>query len=150
MMDSENPGDRKKVILAIDDILVNLRTVRNALDKYYEVKVVKSGEQALLVLASIQVDLILLDIEMPGLSGFDILKTIKNIPSTKDIPVIFVSSHVSIDLIADAIKNGAVDYIAKPFDSGVLVKKVFTALKTAGSRINEMDDLPLLPEDLGD
>jgi PleD family two-component response regulator len=132
MMDKDNPNDKKKkVVLAIDDIIVHLRTVRNALDQYYEVKVVKSGEQALLVLATIKVDLVLLDIEMPGLSGFDILKTIKNVPSTRDIPVIFVSSHVSTDLISDALKWGAVDYIVKPFEPEVLIKKTFAALRTS-------------------
>jgi PleD family two-component response regulator len=135
MPDNKNPDKKKKVILAIDDIIVDLRTVRNALDKYYEVKVVKSGEQALLVLASMKIDLILLDIEMPGMSGFDILKMIKNIPSTKDIPVIFVSSHVSVDLIAKALKCGAVDYIMKPFEPGVLLRKTFSALRAEAIRV---------------
>jgi putative two-component system response regulator len=137
MPDTGSHDDKtKKVILAVDDIIVDLRTIRNALNKFYEVKVVKSSEQALLVLASTKVDLILLDIEMPGMSGFDVLKMIKNIPSTRDIPVIFVSSHVSVDLIARALKCGAVDYIAKPFEPGVLLKKTFAALKTADTRVN--------------
>ncbi|MDR2740534.1 MAG: response regulator [Treponema sp.] len=110
----------KKVILAVDNIIVDLRTVRNALDKFYEVKVVKSSGQALLVLASSKVDLILLDIEMPGMSGFDVLEMIKKIPSIRNILVIFVSSHVSVELISQALKHGAVDYVVKPFDPGLL------------------------------
>jgi putative two-component system response regulator len=137
MPDIGKPDEKnRKVVLAVDDTIVDLRTVRNALDKFYEVKVVKSSEQALLVLASTKIDLILLDIEMPGMSGFDILETIKKIPSTRDIPVIFVSSHVSIDLISQALKRGAVDYIVKPFEPGVLLKKTFSALQAVDTRGN--------------
>jgi putative two-component system response regulator len=130
MVNSEVSKTPKRAVLAIDDIIIHLRTIRNTLEKYYEVKVVKSGEQALLVLASTKIDLILLDIEMPGMSGFDILNMIKSMPSTREIPVIFVSSHVSVDLIAQALKHGAVDYIVKPFDPEVLLKKTFAALRT--------------------
>jgi CheY-like chemotaxis protein len=74
------------------------------------------------------VDLILLDIEMPGMSGFEALEHIKKLPNAEHVPVIFVTSHVSTDLIAKALKSGAKDYIMKPFEPEVLIRKVYAAL----------------------
>jgi CheY-like chemotaxis protein len=118
----------KKTILAIDDMSLNLRTIKITLEKYYDVRVAKSGEQALSVLGTGKIDLILLDIEMPGMSGFETLELIKLQPNAENVPVIFVTSHVSTELIAKALKKGARDYIMKPFEPEVLIRKVYAAL----------------------
>jgi putative two-component system response regulator len=107
---------------------MNLRTIKVTLDKYFEVRLAKSGEIALSVLGFNKVDLILLDIEMPGMSGFELLELIKKVPHAKDVPIIFVTSHVSAELIAKAIKSGAKDYVMKPFEPEVLIRKVYAVL----------------------
>jgi putative two-component system response regulator len=118
----------KKLVLAVDDMSMNLRTIKVILDNYFDVRLAKSGELALSILARIQVDLILLDIEMPGMTGFEALELIKGTSGAKDVPVIFVTSHVSKEFIAKALTLGARDYIMKPFDPGVLVRKSFAAV----------------------
>jgi putative two-component system response regulator len=125
---SERMREAKKTILAIDDMSLNLRTIKLTLEKYYDVRVAKSGEQALSVLGTGKVDLILLDIEMPGMSGFETLELIKLQPNGEKVPVIFVTSHVSTELIAKALKKGAKDYIMKPFEPDVLIRKVYAVL----------------------
>jgi putative two-component system response regulator len=120
--------ENKRLVLAVDDMSMNLRTIKVTLDKYFEVRVAKSGELALSLLEYTKFDLILLDIEMPGMSGFELLELIKKLPNVKDVPVIFVTSHVSADLIAQAIKRGAKDYVMKPFEPDVLVRKVHAVL----------------------
>jgi CheY-like chemotaxis protein len=107
---------------------MNLRTIKVNLEKLFDVRLAKSGELALSVLKSTRVDLILLDIEMPDMSGFEVLEFIKKLPDIKDIPVIFVTSHVSTELITKALKSGAKDYIMKPFEPEVLLRKVYAAL----------------------
>jgi CheY-like chemotaxis protein len=122
------PADNRKIVLAVDDMSMNLRTIKVNLEKFFDVRLAKSGELALSVLKSTRVDLILLDIEMPMMSGFEVLEFIKKLPDLKDIPVIFVTSHVSTELITKALKSGAIDYIMKPFEPDVLLRKVYAAL----------------------
>jgi putative two-component system response regulator len=118
----------RKIILAVDDMSMNLRTIKVNLEKSFDVRLAKSGELALSVLKTTRVDLILLDIEMPDMSGFEVLAFIKKLPELKDIPVIFVTSHVSTELITKALKSGARDYVMKPFEPEVLLRKVYAAL----------------------
>jgi CheY-like chemotaxis protein len=118
----------KKIILAVDDMSMNLRTIKVNLDKFFDVRLAKSGELALAVLKSTRVDLILLDIEMPDMSGFEVLELIKKLPGLKDVPVIFVTAHASTELITKALKSGARDYVMKPFEPDVLMRKVYAAL----------------------
>lgn len=124
----EKPGKRK-VILAIDDVTMNLAIIKGLLSKHFDVRVAKSGELALFILGSVKVDLILLDVEMPGMSGFEFIDIIREIPDVKDIPIIFVTSHATVDIISRATQAGAIDYIVKPIDQQVVLKKVFSAMK---------------------
>lgn len=121
-------GTGKKVILTVDDVSMNLAIIKNLLSKYFDVRVAKSGELALFILGSTKVDLILLDIEMPGMSGFDFIDIIRKIPDVEDIPIIFVTSHANTSVISRAIQAGAKDYIVKPINTKLLEKKVFNAL----------------------
>jgi putative two-component system response regulator len=118
----------KKIILVVDDMSLNLRSMKVILEKYYDVRLAKSGELALSILGSSRVDLILLDIEMPGMTGFETLDLIRLQPNAENVPVIFVTSHVSTELITKAMKHGAKDYIMKPFEPEILVRKVYAAL----------------------
>jgi putative two-component system response regulator len=129
MIFQEGPMSNKKVILAIDDVSMNLRTIRVVLEKDYDVRLAKSGELAFSMMKSTKVDLILLDIEMPGMSGFDFLDKIQaEKPELMDIPVIFVTSNTSMDFILKATSYHAKDYIKKPIRPDLLEKKVRDAL----------------------
>jgi CheY-like chemotaxis protein len=118
----------RKIILVVDDMSLNLRSIKVTLEKYYDVRLAKSGELALSILGNTRVDLILLDIEMPGMSGFETLDLIRLQPNAENVPVIFVTSHVSTELITKALKHGAKDYVMKPFEPEILVRKVYAAL----------------------
>ncbi|MDR0563285.1 MAG: response regulator [Spirochaetaceae bacterium] len=118
----------KKIILAVDDMASNLRTIKVVLEKQFDVRLAKSGETALSVLKNEPVALILLDIEMPGMSGFEFLEKLKNNPDAKDIPVIFVTSHGDSDVVREASKRGIKDYILKPITPEKLEKRVHAAL----------------------
>ncbi|MHB9291146.1 putative cyclic di-GMP phosphodiesterase [Hollandina sp. SP2] len=119
----------KKVILAIDDMSMNLRTIKVLLEKQFDVRLAKSGQMALTILDSEKVALILLDIEMPGMSGFEFLEKMKDYPNAQDVPIIFISSHASPELIKHASKYESVkDYIIKPITPEILEKKVWAAL----------------------
>ncbi|MDR0731376.1 MAG: response regulator, partial [Treponema sp.] len=87
--------DKKQIILAVDDMPVNLAVIRDILQNDFDMRLSKSARGALALLNSVKVDLILLDVEMPEMSGFEFLDKIKNNaehPELKDIPVIFITS----------------------------------------------------------
>lgn len=121
-------ASKKKVILTVDDVSMNLSMTKIALTKYFDVRVAKSGELALFILGSVKVDLILLDIEMPGMSGFEFINIVRDIPDIKDIPIIFMTAHANSSDFNQAIRAGAKDYIVKPIKVEMLVEKVFKAL----------------------
>jgi putative two-component system response regulator len=124
---------KRAVILAIDDMAINLRTMKMVLEKDYDLRLAKSGELALSILESESVDLILLDIEMPEMTGFDFMQKLKNNSTiTQRPPVIFVTAHATPEFIARAKIAGAVGYILKPFDPDVLRKKIINALSQTG------------------
>ncbi|MDR2397746.1 MAG: response regulator [Spirochaetaceae bacterium] len=121
-------GERK-AILAIDDMSMNLRTIKVLLEKQFDVRLAKSGQMALSIVDCERVALILLDIEMPGMTGFEFIEALKGRPNAENVPIIFISSHASPELIKHASKYGNVkDYIIKPITPEVLEKKVLAAL----------------------
>jgi response regulator RpfG family c-di-GMP phosphodiesterase len=130
----------KKVILAIDDIPVSLSTIRSILKDAYDVRLSKTVKLAIQILNVVRVDLILLDIEMPNVSGFDFLRYLRSIPDKKDIPVIFVTSHKNADLINEAVKIGANGYILKPISPHVLTSKINSVLEERKAPSVEFDE----------
>lgn len=121
-----------KRILVVDDVALNLRSAKIALDKLFQVRIAKSGDLALDIILSDTIDLILLDIEMPGMSGFDFMKALKTKVSAGDLktipPVIFVTAHANPELLAEAKMVGGVGYVVKPFDPKALCDHVIKAL----------------------
>jgi putative two-component system response regulator len=122
----------KKVILAVDDMAMNLRTIKVILEEEYEVLLVKSGEIALDMLQKTKIDLVLLDIEMPGMTGFEVIDSMRKIPGCEEIPVIFITSHVASDLIVTAYDHGAGDYMVKPINAEVLRNRIYALLSRSG------------------
>ncbi len=113
----------KKKILAIDDKPDVLNTIKAMLANDYTVYAVTSGDMALKFLSQRQVDLILLDIEMPDMNGHEVLKRIQTSPSKK-IPVIFLTGNSTMDNIFAATQSGASDFVAKPVDRNTLLQKI--------------------------
>ncbi len=122
----------KNKIMVVDDNVTNLNIVRKALEQKYDAILLPSGEKALAILQKVQPDLILLDVEMPGLNGFDVIQEIKKMPShISDIPVIFLTAKDDITSEFEGLDLGAVDYIIKPFSFPLLLKRVELHLKLA-------------------
>jgi putative two-component system response regulator len=139
-MRNDSPGEQSayhlKTILAVDDMAANLRTIKVVLEKKYCVLLAKSGEIALSILSDTQIDLILLDIDLPTMSGFDILREIRKQPKAANIPVIFVTSYASEEVIRAAAQDfGIEDYIIKPILPFVLEKKIASAFAARHSKI---------------
>lgn len=123
----------KHLILVIDDILENLRVLGEMLEMAgYEVLVATSGPEALgIAQAFSPPDLILLDIVMPGMDGFEVCRRLKTDPVSRSIPVIFISALGVTDQKLQAFRAGAVDYITKPFQSEEVAARVHTHLQLA-------------------
>ncbi len=124
--------ENRSRIMVVDDNVTNLNIARKALEDEYNVMLIPSGEKALEVLNKIQPDLILLDIEMPGLDGFAVINRIKAMAApTCDIPVIFLTAKAEAESEFEGLNLGALDYIIKPFSVPLLLKRVELHLKLA-------------------
>jgi CheY-like chemotaxis protein len=114
-----------KSILVVDDDAMNLRMAEFILNKKnYVVYKADSGMQCLDMLRENRFDLILLDIEMPVMDGIKTLGHIRNVPTWKSIPVIFLTADGGSKSVMEAMKLGAADYIRKPFMPQDLVERV--------------------------
>src|SRR6478752_1243808 len=103
-------------ILIVDDTPANLNVLSTILTQQgYKVRPANSGEVALVVAQRAAPDLILLDIQMPGMNGFEVCRRLKEIDQTRDIPVIFISALDEVLDKVEAFEVGGVDYITKPF-----------------------------------
>jgi len=116
-------GDRKKIIL-VDDNPINLKLARNTLMGKYDVFTVPSAEKLFQLLEKTIPEIILLDVMMPGMSGYDTIEVLKNSPRTAGIPVIFLTSKSDTPSEMVGFEHGAVDYISKPFSPEILLKRV--------------------------
>ncbi len=119
----------KKLILMVDDNQVNLEILSEMLEDDYLLETAKSGEEAIQKLEAIIPDLILLDIMMPGIDGFETCKRIKKSMILSDIPIIFLSAKQSTKDKVTAFKVGGVDYITKPFETEEIIARIETHLK---------------------
>lgn len=119
--------DMKKTILVVDDEVINIRLVMSIFKEQSVYKLIsaKSGEKALEILQSHHVDLVLLDIEMPGMDGFETLVRIKE---SHDVPVVFMTAMKQLAAINRARELGVEDYITKPFMPQILLETVHGAL----------------------
>ena len=117
-------------VLIVDDISDNIKVAMNILkESNYNFSFALNGKQALDIIKTKSFDLILLDIMMPEMNGFEVCKILKKDPATKDIPIIFLTAKADIDSITEGFKLGAVDYITKPFYADELISRVATHLE---------------------
>jgi len=124
MEDKNGEVSCKKVILAIDDNAIQLKLFQRNLAKYYDVRLVKSASDALGLINQIPVDLILLDIEMPSVSGFEFLHDLRKIPKYMHTPVIIVTGHSEPEFLEFAHNSSAADVLIKPVSPKTLIKSI--------------------------
>ena len=111
-------------VLIVDDNEINIESLMEILDDKYEIFAATSGEDALEILDEEDIDLILLDIMMPGIDGYETCKRIKTNPLTRDIPVIFITASTDEESIEKAYSVGGSDYINKPFRAKEILSRV--------------------------
>lgn len=104
-----------KEIVIVDDNPINLKLLESALEDSFELRLFTNPKQALLSIIEKKPDLIILDIKMPEINGFEACKQIKNNENLADIPVIFLSANNDKETKEQALNSGGVDYIEKPF-----------------------------------
>ena len=141
----------KPNILIIDDNVKNIQLAANVLKStsLYNIYFAKSGEKGIEQLKLRKYALILLDVNMPGIDGYETAKRIKNDDLQKNIPIIFLSANSNSQNIKKGFENGAADYVAKPFDEYELVHRVNTYVELFLAREklqNEVDSTNLLLE----
>lgn len=121
---------KNSVILIVDDIDENLEILGNILTaQEYKVSFASSGRQALKIAESIFPDIILLDISMPDMDGYEVLSLLKKNEATRQIPVIFITAKTEIEDLIKGFNAGCVDYITKPFNGSELLARVSTHLE---------------------
>lgn len=117
----------KRTILIVDDTPANLKTLAAILKADYRLIIAKSGEEALDLLAAQEPPhLVLLDVVMPGLDGYEVCRRLKADKTTKDIPVIFLTGRTESEDRKKGLALGAAAYIAKPFDALTVTQIVKT------------------------
>ena len=114
---------KNKTILIVDDTVENLDILAELLEQYDVIDAI-SGEDALMILEDTKVDLILLDIMMPKMDGFEVCNKLKSNKTTKDIPVIFITAKTDEKSIEKAYEVGGTDYVTKPFKPRELLSRV--------------------------
>ncbi|MHB1252626.1 MAG: GGDEF domain-containing response regulator [Candidatus Humimicrobiaceae bacterium] len=118
------------LILIVDDTPKNIQLLGSVLrEENYKIAIANNGAQAVSIASQIRPDLILLDVMMPGLNGFETCQKIKEIEEIKKIPIIFLTAKSEIEEIVNGFKVGAVDYITKPFNIYELKARVKTHIE---------------------
>jgi len=126
------------LVLVVDDTALNNELVASTLmNEFCRVQSVESGPEALAAARERHPDLILLDLLMPGMDGYQVCDALKQDPLTRDIPILFLSCRDDADAIARGLEAGALDYIVKPFEPLELLARVRTHLALHRSRTQE-------------
>ncbi|MBF0550704.1 MAG: response regulator [Deltaproteobacteria bacterium] len=135
----EQKETKKILILIVDDMPANLQVLGTILtQENYEIAVATTGLKALELAENITPDLILLDVVMPGMDGFEVCRVLKTSDNTSEIPIIFLTVKEGAEHIVRAFELGAADYLTKPFNTQELLARVRThvQLKLAKDRQN--------------
>lgn len=119
--------EEKPVVLIVDDVATNIQVLAACLREYYQIKVTTHGQGCLDIMAQKdQPDLVLLDIEMPSMDGYEVCRELKKHSHTKDTPIIFVTAKDNVDDEEKGLTLGAVDYIPKPIRPAIVRARVNT------------------------
>ena len=121
--------DKRQKILIVDDSKFNRDILKEILGETYNYLEAENGNQAIQIIGeNIGIDLMLLDINMPQMNGFEVLKIMKRSQCIEETPVIMISSEESVDTMREAYEMGITDYITRPFDSVIVKKRVQNTL----------------------
>jgi putative two-component system response regulator len=115
---------KRQIIMLVDDNLTNLAIGKDVLKEYYDVFPIPSAEKLFGILEKVKPDLILLDIEMPDMNGYEAIKKLKADSVTREIPVIFLTARNDSGSELAGLSLGAIDYIFKPFSPPLLLKRI--------------------------
>ena len=125
-----NLNNKELRVLIVDDVQQNIQVLGQILrQEKFLINIAQNGKQALDIVQKVRPDLILLDIMMPEMDGFETCKHLKANPETQNIPVIFLTARTEIDDIAQGFELGAVDYLTKPFHPTEMLARVRTHLQ---------------------
>ena len=139
--------DESMTIMIVDDTAENINVLRLTLANFgCKIAVALNGKMALDLIPKLKPDLILLDVMMPGINGFDVCRTLKKDPDLKDIPVIFITANGDSNHVVEGFEAGAVDFIVKPFRTEEVCARVKTHLSLSAAlrkltQSNETDPL---------
>ena len=136
---AQNESKRKKpLVLIVDDVPKNLQLLATILkeEDQYDIAVASSGAKALKFVENVHPDLILLDVMMPEMDGFEVCRILKASETHKDIPVIFLTAKAGIKNIVEGFRAGGVDYVTKPFNGTELLVRLNTHIQLKQSREN--------------
>ncbi len=134
---------KNKTILVVDDTTINLDILTDLLEKYDVINAI-SGKDALKILNEEKIDLILLDIMMPEMDGYEVCQKLKADDATKNIPIIFITAKVDEDSIEKGYEVGGIDYITKPFKPRELLSKIKTQLSLQELQEKELQKKKLI------
>ena len=122
-------SDTQRIVLVVDDTPTNIRLLNGMLSQQYKVKAATNGEKALKIARTEpHPDIILLDVMMPGIDGYEVCRQLKNDPLTSPIPVIFITAKNEIEDEQQGFALGAADYIIKPFNPSIVEARISTHL----------------------
>jgi len=124
----------KKLVILVDDNIANLKIGNNLLEEKYTVATAPSAAKMFNLLKNNTPAIILLDIDMPEMNGYEAIKLLKSKPETKDIPVIFLTAKSESEDELEGLSLGAIDYITKPFNPALLLKRIEVHLLVEGQR----------------
>ncbi|MDR2305011.1 MAG: response regulator [Treponema sp.] len=127
--------DKRQIIFLVDDNMTNLTAGKAILKDYYNIFPVPSGRRLFDILEKVSPDLILLDIEMPEMNGYEAIKRLKTKQKTADIPVIFLTARIDPGSELEGLSLGAIDYIHKPFSPPLFLKRIQNHLLTRRQQI---------------
>ena len=127
----------KKKILVVDDTEFNRDLVVQLLEDDYDMVIAENGEEALTVTEQERPDLILMDLGMPVMDGWEATRRLKSNDQLKNIPVIAVTSHAMVGDEVEARKAGCDDYLPKPIDEDLLIKKIKNFIGCADFRLSQ-------------
>jgi len=144
-----NQPDQKKTVLLVDDAPANIQVVNSILKDIYKIRIATNGPKALeLAKVAPPPDLVLLDVMMPEMDGYEVCARLKSDPDTREIPVIFLTGQTEVEDETRGFDVGAVDYIHKPFSPAVVKARVQTHLVLRGIREQLAQQLQTIQKEL--
>ncbi len=151
MKNHKNANNKNPLILIIDDNKLNMKIITQTLKKEkYLLATANNGKKGLEMIQNIPPDLILLDIIMPEINGFEVCKRLKASPKTKAIPIILLTARTDTKDIIKGLKLGAIDYITKPFNTAELNARVKTQIELKKARDTQKNLIEKLEKALAD